>query len=120
MEYRKDLRDECIFTIDPETAKDLDDAVSCKELPNGNLKVGVHISDVAFFLEEGSDLDKTVSKRATTIYLVNNTYHMLPLELCLQCSLLPGKHSLRRDSLFFFCVFRLFKFYLNCKLVLIC
>lgn len=105
MEYREDLRDECIFTIDPETAKDLDDAVSCKELPNGNLKVGVHISDVAFFLEEGSELDKTVSQRATTIYLVNNTYHMLPVELCLQCSLLPGKFCFVSEILFLCAVF---------------
>lgn len=90
MQHREDLRKECVFTIDPLTARDLDDAVSCKELPNGNLLIGVHISDVSFFLLEGTPLDHMVCKKATTIYLVNNVYHMLPQELCMRCSLLPG------------------------------
>ncbi|GLH06313.1 Uncharacterized protein GBIM_11798 [Gryllus bimaculatus] len=85
---------ECIFTIDPRTAKDLDDAVSCKELENGNLEIGVHISDVTFFLEEDSVLDIEVSKRATSVYLVDTVHHMLPVELCLMCSLLPGEDKL--------------------------
>ncbi|KAK4874496.1 hypothetical protein RN001_013856 [Aquatica leii] len=87
---RLDLRKECIFTIDPLTARDLDDAVSCKELPNGNLQVGVHISDVTFYVIEGTPLDLAVRKKATSVYLVNNVYHMLPEELCKKCSLLPG------------------------------
>lgn len=56
--YRKDLRMSCIFTIDPATARDLDDAVSCRELEDGSLEVGVHISDVAYYLQEGTPLDK--------------------------------------------------------------
>ncbi|KAF5269594.1 hypothetical protein FQR65_LT05932 [Abscondita terminalis] len=87
---RLDLRKECIFTIDPLTARDLDDAVSCKDLPNGNLEVGVHISDVAFYLNEGTNLDKVVRKKATSVYFVNNVFHMLPELLCQTCSLLPG------------------------------
>lgn len=67
---REDLRKRCIFTIDPLTARDLDDAVSCEKLNNGNFKVGVHISDVSFFLKEGTALDQEVAKRATTTYLV--------------------------------------------------
>lgn len=55
-----------------------------------NLQIGVHISDVGFYIENGTVLDEKASKKATTIYLVNETYHMLPLELCLECSLLPG------------------------------
>lgn len=89
--YREDVRDECVFTIDPESARDLDDALSCKELDNGNLKIGVHISDVAFYFDEDSELDEIVKRKATTVYLVNSTYHMLPLELCMKCSLLPGE-----------------------------
>lgn len=61
--YREDLRKECIFTIDPLTAKDLDDAVSCKLLANGNFEVGVHISDVAFVLAENTELDEIVAKK---------------------------------------------------------
>jgi Exoribonuclease R len=66
------FRDECIFTIDPLTARDLDDAVSCKELDNGNFKIGVHISDVSYFLKEGTPLDQAVAKKATTTYLVSS------------------------------------------------
>ncbi|PSN56992.1 hypothetical protein C0J52_04242 [Blattella germanica] len=85
---------ECIFTIDPLTARDLDDAVSCKRLENGNFLVGVHISDVSFFLKEGTPLDHAVSNRATSTYLVASVQHMLPKEMCLLCSLLPGEDKL--------------------------
>ena len=88
--YREDLRKKCIFSIDPETARDLDDALSCEVLPSGNLEVGVHISDVSYFLKENSELDEIVKEKATTIYLVDQVYHMLPVPLCLLCSLLPG------------------------------
>lgn len=88
--YRQDLRKKCIFSIDPETARDLDDALSCEVLPNGNLEVGVHISDVSYFLKENCELDEIVKEKATTIYLVDAVYHMLPVPLCLLCSLLPG------------------------------
>lgn len=93
-EYRADLRSDCIFTIDPETARDLDDAVSVKCLPNGIYEIGVHISDASFYLNEGTELDQLVSKKATTIYMVDNVYHMLPEELCFHCSLLPGQDKL--------------------------
>ncbi|XP_050499531.1 DIS3-like exonuclease 2 [Diabrotica virgifera virgifera] len=93
-EYREDLRKKCIFTIDPESARDLDDAVSVESLRNGNLEVGVHISDAAFYLEEGTELDQIVARKATTIYLVDKAYHMLPSELCLASSLLPGEDKL--------------------------
>lgn len=92
--YREDLRSECIFTIDPLTARDLDDAVSCKELSNGNYQIGVHISDASFFLTEDTRLDEIVKNKATTIYMIDSVYHMLPVELCLHCSLLPGQDKL--------------------------
>lgn len=88
--YRQDLRKKCIFSIDPETARDLDDALSCEVLPNGNLEIGVHISDVTYFLKENSELDDIVKQKATSVYLVDTVYHMLPVNLCLLCSLLPG------------------------------
>ncbi|XP_050076130.1 DIS3-like exonuclease 2 [Anopheles maculipalpis] len=91
---RVDLRGECIFTIDPATARDLDDALSCKQLPNGNYQIGVHISDVTYFLRESSPLDELVKLRATSIYMVDTVYHMLPKQLCNTCSLLPGEDKL--------------------------
>ncbi|KAG5677763.1 hypothetical protein PVAND_007494 [Polypedilum vanderplanki] len=99
-EYREDLRSKCIFSIDPETARDLDDALSCEMLPNGNLEVGVHISDVSYFVKEDSDLDKIVREKATTIYLVDAVYHMLPEKLCLLCSLLPGADKMAYSVFF--------------------
>jgi DIS3-like exonuclease 2 len=91
---RQDLRGRCIFTIDPLTAKDLDDALSCRTLDNGNFEVGVHISDVSHFLKEESDLDTIVKDKATSIYLANYVFHMLPRQLCMLCSLLPGADKL--------------------------
>ncbi|XP_029788728.1 DIS3-like exonuclease 2 [Suricata suricatta] len=67
---RRDLRKDCIFTIDPSTARDLDDALSCKALADGNFEVGVHIADVSYFVPEGSPLDKVAAERATSVYLV--------------------------------------------------
>ncbi|KAL6262203.1 hypothetical protein P5V15_007300 [Pogonomyrmex californicus] len=94
MKNREDWRHECIFTIDPATAVDIDDAVSCKDLDNGNYEIAVHISDVTHYLKFFSPLDKEVSKRATSVYLPHMTYHMLPEKLCKVCSLLPGKDRL--------------------------
>ncbi|KAJ2804174.1 hypothetical protein H4R20_002610 [Coemansia guatemalensis] len=88
---RTDLRNACIFTIDPSTARDLDDAVSCCELPNGNLLVGVHIADVSYFVQPKTALDREARKRATTTYMVQRAYPMLPSVLCEDlCSLNPG------------------------------
>ncbi|XP_054556141.1 DIS3-like exonuclease 2 isoform X4 [Talpa occidentalis] len=87
---RRDLRKDCIFTIDPSTARDLDDALSCKPLANGTFEVGVHIADVSYFVPEGSDLDKVAAQRATSVYLVQKVIPMLPRLLCEElCSLNP-------------------------------
>lgn len=89
---RQDLTQRCIFTIDPATAKDLDDAVSCRNLDNGNIEVGIHISDVTHYVIEDSDLDLLVQQAKTTsVYMVDKVYHMLPSSLCQTCSLLPGE-----------------------------
>ncbi|KAJ1959067.1 hypothetical protein GGI12_004534 [Dipsacomyces acuminosporus] len=88
---RTDLRSECIFTIDPPTARDLDDAVSCKRLSNGNLLIGVHIADVSYFVRPKTALDREAKQRATTTYMVQRAYPMLPSLLCEElCSLNPG------------------------------
>ncbi|XP_044529207.1 DIS3-like exonuclease 2 isoform X2 [Gracilinanus agilis] len=87
---RRDLRKDCVFTIDPATARDLDDALSCRPLPDGNFEVGVHIADVSYFVPEGSALDKVASERATSVYLVQKVIPMLPRLLCEElCSLNP-------------------------------
>uniref|UniRef100_U3IZN0 DIS3 like 3'-5' exoribonuclease 2 n=1 Tax=Anas platyrhynchos platyrhynchos TaxID=8840 RepID=U3IZN0_ANAPP len=92
---RRDLRKECIFTIDPSTAKDLDDALSCKQLPDGNFEVGVHIADVSYFVLEETALDKVASERATSVYLVQKVIPMLPKLLCEElCSLNPMQDRL--------------------------
>ncbi|XP_073445430.1 DIS3-like exonuclease 2 isoform X1 [Dendrobates tinctorius] len=90
LEKRRDLRKECIFTIDPATARDLDDALSCKPLPDGNFEIGVHIADVSYFVDEGNTLDLVASERATSVYLVQKVIPMLPRLLCEElCSLNP-------------------------------
>ena len=91
LERREDLRTACIFTIDPLTARDLDDAMSVECLSEDVYEVGVHISDVAHYLQENCELDNIVKQRATSIYLVNEVIHMLPQSLCFKCSLLPGE-----------------------------
>ncbi|GIY31815.1 DIS3-like exonuclease 2 [Caerostris extrusa] len=92
---RKDFRNQCIFTIDPATARDMDDAVSCTFLQNGNFEVGVHIADVTYFVEEGSELDLFAKDRSTSVYLVQKVVPMLPRLLCDNlCSLNPGQDRL--------------------------
>ncbi|KAF9916129.1 hypothetical protein BX616_004542 [Lobosporangium transversale] len=78
---RRDLRKSCTFTIDPATAKDLDDAVSCIRLEDGTFEIGVHIADVSHFIKVGSALDREAKARATTVYLVQKAIPMLPTVL---------------------------------------
>lgn len=91
IEKRRDLRNERIFSIDPITAKDLDDALHIKELDDGFYEVGVHIADVGYFLKRGSALDSEAYERGTSTYLVDSVIPMLPSILCEElCSLNPG------------------------------
>lgn len=89
---RLDLRNERVITIDPITARDFDDALSLTSLPNGNLRLGVHIADVSHYVKEGSALDIEASKRGNSVYLVDRVIPMLPESLSNDvCSLNPDE-----------------------------
>jgi DIS3-like exonuclease 2 len=88
---RVDLRGQRIFSIDPPTAKDLDDALSFECLENGVVRVGVHIADVSYFVSPNTALDKEAQSRSTSVYLEQQVVPMLPHLLCEElCSLNPG------------------------------
>lgn len=98
---RRDFRSVTTFTIDPADAKDFDDALSFRPLPNGNYEVGVHIADVSHFVRPGSAIDHEAYLRGTSIYLVDRTIPMLPERLCNDlCSLRPHEDRLSFSVLF--------------------
>ena len=87
---RQDFRDFPIVTIDGETARDFDDAVTVRRLPNGNYELQVHIADVAHYVTPGSALDDEARLRGTSVYFPDRAVPMLPLELSTDiCSLRP-------------------------------
>ena len=92
---RIDLRGELIVAIDPADAHDHDDAVSLAPLPGGRWKLGVHIADVAAYVEPGSAIDREALRRGNSTYLVDRVVRMLPKDLTVSvCSLLPGEDHL--------------------------
>lgn len=98
---RRDFRDTFTFTIDPEDAKDFDDALSFKPLENGNFEVGVHIADVSHYVTPGSDIDREARDRGTSVYLADRTVPMLPEKLCNRlCSLRPNEEKLCFSAIF--------------------
>ncbi len=95
LEGRRDLRNAVTFTIDPETAKDYDDAVSLEPHPDGGWELGVHIADVSTYVLPGSKIDKEAYRRGNSIYLVDRAVMMLPRELTTKvCSLNPENDHL--------------------------
>ena len=98
---RKDFRDVTTFTIDPDDAKDFDDALSVRKSGDGLWEIGVHIADVSHYVTEGGIIDKEAFKRATSIYLVDRTIPMLPEKLCNDlCSLRPDEEKLAYSVIF--------------------
>ena len=98
---RLDLRDELIITIDPDDAKDFDDAISLKKEKTGNWLLGVHIADVSYYVNEDSSVDKEARKRGTSVYLPGTVIPMLPEVLSNGiCSLKEGEERLTK-SIFF-------------------
>lgn len=98
---RKDFRDILTFTIDPVDAKDFDDAVSIRNLDNGNYEIGVHIADVSHFVTPGSILDKVAYERATSVYLPDRVNPMLPERISNElCSLRPNEDKYTFSAVF--------------------
>jgi ribonuclease R len=98
---RRDFREVLTFTIDPFDAKDFDDAISFKYLPNGHYEVGVHIADVAHYIKPDSALDKEAFDRGTSVYLVDRVIPMLPERLSNGlCSLRPNEDKLCFSAVF--------------------
>jgi len=99
---RKDLRNTTTLTIDPEDAKDFDDAISIER--KGKItEIGIHIADVTHFLKKGTELDKEAYVRGTSVYLVDRVVPMLPESLSNNlCSLTPNEEKLTFSIIFSF------------------
>lgn len=98
---REDFRRVTTFTIDPKDAKDFDDALSIRQLKNGNYEVGVHIADVTHYVKPDTALDREARDRATSVYLVDRVVPMLPEHLSNGiCSLRPDEDKLTFSTIF--------------------
>jgi ribonuclease R len=98
---RRDFRQVTTFTIDPEDAKDFDDAISFLPKGDGLYEIGVHIADVSHYVRPGTALDKEAQERATSVYLVDRTIPMLPEKLSNNlCSLVPNEDRLCFSAVF--------------------
>ncbi len=101
IDKREDFRNTITFTIDPQDAKDFDDALSFKYIEKDVYEVGVHIADVGHYVVPGSELDKEAYRRATSIYLVDRVIPMLPERLSNGvCSLRPNEDKLAFSAIF--------------------
>ncbi len=103
MAGRTDCRALFTFTIDPDDAKDFDDALSVETLPGGQTRVGVHIADVSAYVRRGSALDKEAYNRGNSTYLVGMVIPMLPYALSNGlCSLVENENRLTKSVFFTF------------------
>lgn len=101
IDKRRDFRDITTFTIDPEDAKDFDDAISFEKLKDDQYRIGVHIADVTHYVKEGSFLEEEAFRRATSVYLVDRVVPMLPENLSNGlCSLRPKEEKLTFSAVF--------------------
>ena len=95
------MRQNRIFSIDPITARDIDDALSIEKISNTIYEIGVHIADVSFFVQQGTDLDKEALKRGTSTYFIHKVFPMLPRLLSENlCSLNPNVERLAYSVFF--------------------
>jgi ribonuclease R len=116
---RVDMRGVPTFTIDPRDAKDFDDALSMRKLPDGLWEVGVHIADVTHYVKPDSIIEEEAEKRATSVYLVDRTIPMLPERLSNQlCSLRPNEEKLCFSAIFQMDDFADVKHYEICRTVI--
>ena len=100
---RRDMRDITTFTIDPDTAKDFDDALSYRILEDGRKEIGVHIADVTHYVRPETALDKEALKRSTSVYLVDRVLPMLPEKISNElCSLRPNEDKCTFSAVFTF------------------
>lgn len=98
---RRDMRSVTTFTIDPKDAKDFDDALSIRQLENGNWEIGVHIADVTHYVQPDSLIEKEAYSRATSVYLVDRVVPMLPEALSnVACSLRPNEDKYTFSGVF--------------------
>lgn len=98
---RRDFRDKQTFTIDPNGASDLDDAIHAAMAKDGKIEIGIHIADVAHFIKANSLVDREAKKRGTAVFLMNRTCAMLPPKIALDiCSLIPGQDRLTVSVVF--------------------
>jgi len=98
---RLDFRDAFTLTIDPDDAKDFDDALSLEQLDNDQIRIGVHIADVSAYVRPGSLVDREARRRGNSTYLVGTVIPMLPFALSNGiCSLVEGEDRLTKSVIF--------------------
>ena len=103
IDSRTDLRDLMLFTVDPDDARDFDDAVSLEKKEDGTIELGVHIADVSHYVRDGSAIDLEAKERGTSVYLPARALHMLPPDLSTKiCSLRPGEDRLTKSAIITF------------------
>lgn len=103
LERREDWRDQMVITVDPDDAKDFDDAIAVKALKDGGWELAVHIADVSHYIKLGSALDEEAIKRGNSTYLVDRVLPMLPFQISNNiCSLRPGVDRLTKCAVMTF------------------